>query len=616
LAQRETPYRKKQRRTRAILLGATLFFAALLYLLFGGPGSTPLRDLLRHFLNPAPVFRHMVISHNGTEKRLFPEQTLYAHPNDRLRILKVDTSVPFNKGIRLFSQGFDVNAFQEERALAELLPGGDIFHRYTYSIQVKHHNEVIGEFVLTIAPMTEDWLERANRIIDDKKRLSFLESAVEQNADDMRLKLRLADEYLARKRWKQGAQLLEEILKTKDDPPLMRKLAEAYERLRQYDQAITTLRKIIAKSPDDLGLRVHLAELLEKKGRTKEAIAEYTRMLPRLTKTEQVVVMKNLGYLSFQIGQKKDALEWYLKAAQHDRNDPNLYYNIGSLYDDLKEPELAEKYLRMALELRKGDIDGRLRLAHSLFNKGKLKEAKNYIEEILAQDPNHLEALTIYANILEKEGDKKALRATYERILAHDKKNTTILFNLGVLEAEAGNAEKSIAHFERLLTINPKDIEAREELFDVCKRFNKADLAYAQALELIKSRPEKIALYGYVFDYLMARKLFDEAAGSMRKGVEANPKNYELRQYLILAYLSAKKPELAETEMEQALALRPEDTKLLHQLATLKERKGEPEKAFELYKKIIRISPDDEKAGEAYLRLRLELLRKGKQIPE
>jgi len=616
LAYRKTLLRRKRRRTRAILLVAALFLCASLYLFMGGPGSSLLREPIRKLINPVPEFHHMVISHNGTEKRLFPQQTLYAHPNDRLRILKVDTSVLFNRGIRLFSQGFDVNALREERALAELLPGGDIFQRYTYSIQVKHNNEVIGELVFTIAPMTEDWLERANRIINDKKRLSFLESAVSQNADDMRFKLRLADEYLTQKRWKQGAQMLEAILKTKDDPTLMRKLVEAYERLQQYDQVIATLRKLIAKSPDDLELRVHLAEVLEKKGRIKEAIAEYTKMLPRLTKADQVGVMKNLGYLSFQTGLKKDALEWYLKAAQHDKNDPNLYYNIGSLYDELKKPDLAEKYLRMALDLRKGDIDGRLRLAHSLFNKGNLKEAKHYTEEILAKEPNHLEALTIYANILEKEGDKKALRSTYERILAHDKKNTTILFNLGVLEAEEGNDTKSIAYFERLLTINPEDIEAREALFDVCRRFNKNDLAYAQAVALIKSKPEKIELYGYVFDYLMARKRFDEAVSSMRKGIEANPKNYELRQYLILAYLSAKKPELAETEMEHALTLRPEDTKLLHQLATLKENKGEPEKAFELYKSILKISPDDEKAGEAYLRLRLELLRKGKQVRE
>ncbi len=607
---------KKRRGTRAILLVVALFLSISLYLFIGGPGSSLIMDSLRNLLNPVPLFHHMVISHNGTEKRLFPEQTLHAHPNDMLRIVKVDTSVPFNRGIRLFSKGFDVNALHEEAVIAELLPGQDIFHRYTYIIQVKHNNEVIGTISLAIAPLPEDWLEKANRIIDVKKRLAFLELAVKENAEDMRLKLSLADEYLAQKRWKQGASLLEEILKTKEDIDLMRKLVDAYERLHRYNQVIIVLKKILAKTPEDLELRLRLAELLEKKGRIREAIGEYTRMLPQLTKSEQIVVMKNIGYLSFKIGQKKSALQWYLKAAKHDKKDPNLYYNIGSIYDELNNTELAEKYLRVALELRKGDIEGRLRLAHSLLKKGKVKEAKKYTEEILEKDAKNLEALTIYANILEKEGDKKALRTTYEKILSHDQKNTTILFNLGVLEAEEGNAAKSIAYFERILAINSQDVEAREALFDVCQRFNKDDLAYTQAVALLQSKPKNITLYGYVFEYLMARKKYDEAAGYMRKGVEANPKNYELRQYLILAYLNAKKIELAEKEMEGALNLKPKDTKLLYQLAKLKEDKGKLESAFSLYKRILKISPNDEKAAEAYLRLRLELLSKGVQVSD
>ena len=116
MAQEETPYRKKRRRTRAILLAVALFLFVSLYLLIGGPGSTFLGDSLRNLLSPAPVFHHMVISHNGTEKRLFPEQTLYAHPNDRLRIAKVDTSVPFEKMLSAF--------LARRRALARASRGG------------------------------------------------------------------------------------------------------------------------------------------------------------------------------------------------------------------------------------------------------------------------------------------------------------------------------------------------------------------------------------------------------------------------------------------------------------------------------------------------------------
>jgi len=623
LFKEETPRWKKRRKIRVIFLFASLFLSIFLYLLIGGPGSNYFKVSLKSLLHPVPVFNHLIIEHNGVKKRLIPGQTLHIHPHDSLKIVKIDTSIPFNRGIRLFSEGFDVNALNKKRVIAELLPGQDIFHHYTYTIKIKHRIDSIGEVCLVISPSVEDWLKKADRIIDPKKRTVFLNMAIKEKVGDPRLKIRLADEYLAQKRWKEGAKIIEDIIKEREDLPapiisgqaslgLMKKLVDAYEHLHQYNKVIATFKKILLTSPEDLEIRLRLAELLEKKGRLKEAINEHTIILPKLTKDEKIVCMKNIGYLFFQSGQKEKALQWYLKASEYDKKDPNLYYNIGSIYDDLKRHELAEKYLHLALELKKDDIGGRLRLGQSFLKKGKLKEAKRYVKEILKGNPNHLEALILLANIAEKEGDKKALMSLYEKILSHDSKNTIILFNLGVLETEEGNVKKGLHYLERLVKLDPKDIQAREALFDIYQRQKRNDLAFNQAVVLIQLVPGKISYYRYIFKYLMAMEEFERSAEYILKGVEANPKNFELRQYLILAYLKQKKNELAIKEMEKALKFRPNDTTLLHQLAKVKEEAGYLGPALQLYKKILDISPGDEKAEEAYLRLRLKTLRKGK----
>jgi len=600
---------------------ASLFLVVFLYLLLGSPGSNYLKLSLKRLLQPVPEFNNMIIEHNGTKKRLPPGSTLYTHPHDRLKIVKISTSIPFNRGIRLFSEGFDVNALQEKVVIAKLLPGQDIFHHYTYTIKINHRNECIGEIGLVISPSVEDWLEKANRIIDPNKRLDFLNLAAKENVGDLRIKIRLADENLALKKWERGALIIEDIIKERADLPagrqaslnLMKKLVDAYEHLNDYNKVIASLKRILSITPEDLEIRLRLAGLLEKKGRLKEAIREYTIILPKLTKDEKIVCMKNIGYLLFQTGQKEKALSWYLKAAEYDRKDPNLYYNIGSIYDELKKHELAEKYLRLALELKKDDIGGRLRLIQSLLKKGELKEAKRYTKEILQEDPKHLEALILLATIVEKEGDKKALRSIYEKILSHSPKNTVILFNLGVLETEEGNMKKALHYFERLVKIDPKDIQTREALFEIYRSQKRDDLTFNQAVVLIKLVPKKITYYRYIFKYLMDMDDFEQSAQYMLKGVEANPKNFELRQYLILAYLKLKKNKLAVQEMEKALKLMPNDTTLLHQLAKIKEDAGDLEQALLLYKKILTISPGDEKAEKAYLRLRFKLLHKGKE---
>ena len=607
-----TPRWKKKRRTRAFFLWAFLLLCGFLYFYTGGTGSDYLKLRLNRLLHPVPVFNYILFEHNGVKKKLIPDQTLHTRPHDRLKIVKIDTSVRLNLGIRLFSKGFDINALQEEMVIARLLPGQDTYHQYTYTIKIKHRNDSIGEVGLIISPLVEDLLEKANRVIDPEKRLAFLNMAVKEKGDNLRLKIRLADEYLTLKKWEEGANIIEDIIVEKQDVSLLIKLLDAYENLHKYNKVITTLRKVLLQTPEDLDIRLKLAGLLEKQGRLREAIKEYTTILPGLPEDERIVCMKNMGYLLFQGGQKEKALQWYLKAANYDKKDPNLYYNIGSIYDELKRHELAEAYLRLAVDLKKDDIGGRLRLGQSLFKKGKLKEAKRYVEEILKKDPDHLKALTLYANIREKEGNKKALKGIYKQILSHEPKNTTILFNLGVLEAEGGNREKAIYYLERLIKINPKDIQAREALFDIYQREKKGYLAFNQAVELIKLAPRKTSYYDYIFKYLLEQSEFEKLAKYMLNGVKVNPKNFELRQYLILAYLNLKKNDLAIKAMGEALKLRPNDTDLLLQLAKVKEETGDLDQALQLYQKILAISPNDEMAQNAYLRLRLKLLNKGK----
>jgi tetratricopeptide (TPR) repeat protein len=623
LFKEETIRWKKKRKKRAIFILLALFLFGLLYLIIGGPGSEYYKTSLNKLLHPVPAFKHIIFEHNGEKKRLMPDQILHIHPADSLKIIKVSTSIPFNRGIRLYSQGFDVNALQTQTVVTKLLPHQDMFRHYTYTITIKHNNKNIGEVGLFIAPSLEDWLTKANRIIDPQKRIKFLQRATKEEKGNFQIKMRLANEYLAQKRWKEGVHIIESILKESEDMTspviskqanlnLMNKVLDAYEHLHYYTKAIATLKKILTNSPENMDLRLRLAELLEKKGRLKEAVEQYTIILPQLTRNDKIVYMKNIGYLLFQTGQKNKALQWYLQAAKYDRKDPNLYYNIGSIYDEVGKPELAEKYLRLALELKKGDIEGRLRLGQSLFNKNKLIEAKRYVNEILKKNPHHLEALILLANILEKEGDKKALRDIYKKILSHDPKNKTILFNLGVVETEQGNLKKGLHYFERLVTIDPKDTQAREALFDIYQRQKRNDLAFNQAIQLIKYFPKKIAYYTYIFDHLTALDEFEQLAHYMIQGVKENPKNFELREYLILVYLKLKKNELAIKEIEEALKLRPDNTNLLHQLAKIHEGTGNLDQALQAYKKILDISPDDEKAGKAYLRLRLKLLNKGK----
>ncbi len=603
-------FRTKRRKVRRAFLWIFLVFCLVYYLYAGGYGSSYIVNPLKRLVYPVPEFSHIAFLHNGKKKRIENGRTLHVRPHDTLKIADISTGIPFNRGVRLFSSGFDINALKGKMTVAKLLPEKGIYHHYSFQVNIKYDNRSIGKVHLVISPSVEGILQKANTIIDTEKKLSFLETAVREMPGEFELKKKLAQEYMDIGKWNKGARILEEMINKKEDPEFLSKLAEAYEKLRQYDKLIGIFRKILKNDPENTELRLRLAEILERKKRYEEAAGEYMKLISEFSGRHRISIIKNIGYLLFQAGKKKEALDCYLKAAEHDKQDPNLYYNIGSIYDELNRPEMAERYLGIAIELKDDDVAGRLRLGRSYFEKGDLGKAEKYAEEVLQKEPGNVQALVLLANILEKEDKNEPLRHIYERILAIEPGNTTILFNLGVLELDAGNTDKALDYLKKVVNIDPKDAQARDYLFDIYQSLNREELAFDQAVALIDLYPQKIEYYRYIFDYLVKGQKYFKLSKFMQKGVKANPKNFELRENLILAYLESDNKGLAVKEMEEALKLRPNDADLLFDLAEIKEEMGKPEEALKLYKKVIEIAPENEKAQSAYLRLRLELLGK------
>ena len=560
--------------------------------------------------NISPEFNFILLQKNDAPLKLVNKEILRIHPNDRLKILKISTNICFNRGVRLAAKGFDANALLiEEMPIAVLLPDRDIFNQYSFRVMIKQFNQELGYVDMIVEPHIEDWLERAERIIDRDRRVALLERALKLMPKDDRIRNRLLEEYKSLKDWQKAASILEEMAQEKPDEGFLYDLLEVYESTGRKDEVISVLRRIIEKHPDDVETRLRLASTLEKRGKLKEAIREYERLLKRIKKPDMVAIYKTLGYLYTKTNQPKKAISNYLKAVEMDNRDANLYYNLSYLYEKTGQTGQADLYLEKAVSLKSGDVDSRLKLAESLIKKGKFKEAEKHLTAVLNKNPKSLEALLLMIKIQEKEGDKNALKGTYYKILAIDSKNETIIYNLGVLEYETGNLEKSLSHFKKFLKSHPKDIDGHSFLFDIYRKQKKDDLAFEEAQTLIQLKPKEISYYRYMFEYLNSRAEYEKMIEIMKSGLKSHPNRLEFREYLVVAYLKTGKEDLATQQMEEILKRKPKDVTLLLDLAKLKEKQGKLPEALQTYEKILEISPDSKEGKETYVRLLLQLAR-------
>jgi tetratricopeptide (TPR) repeat protein len=560
--------------------------------------------------NASPQFNFILLEKNDQRLKLLKGETLHLHPQDQVKILAVSTNITFNVGVRLVASDMDVAALTYEKTqMATLFPKDTLLRQHSVRVFVKEENREMGYVDLVIEPYVEDWLDKAERTIDPEKRIALLEEARHLAPQDNKIRERLLQEYRAVKKWLQAAKLLEEMMKEKPEEQKLFELYEVYESMNDSSGAVSILKRLLQKTPDDTELRLRLARTLEKAKKLPDAIREYEVALPRLDPKDKLAVYKTLGFLYTETADQDKAIASYLKAAELDKKDVNLYYNLATLYEKAGDKEKANQFLAQAVALQPEDLESRLSLAENLLNKGNLDEAQAYLDDVLKRKPDSLRALMLLIQIADKRGDKKMLKDLYERANVLLPDNEVVLYNLAVLEYEAGDWAKSLTHFENYLKNHPKDAETLRFLFDLYRKVKKEDSAFATAKALLSLNAGDPAPYPFVFEYLNGRNDFKQMVEIMETGVQARPENVELRQYLVFALLKLGREDEAAVQLSQLAKLKPKDVNLLLQLARLQESQGNVKEAMETYKKIVEISPGHQEAEEAYLRLRLKELR-------
>ncbi|MDZ7699567.1 MAG: hypothetical protein U5R49_22425 [Deltaproteobacteria bacterium] len=79
--------------------------------------------LWQYHYAPSHQLNYMLLNISDEPRKVLSGETFRLHPNDRVQIQEISTSIPLNIGIRLVATDFDVNALRYEALpLRSLLP--------------------------------------------------------------------------------------------------------------------------------------------------------------------------------------------------------------------------------------------------------------------------------------------------------------------------------------------------------------------------------------------------------------------------------------------------------------------------------------------------------------
>ena len=379
-----------------------------------------------------------------------------------------------------------------------------------------------------------------------------------------------------------------------DKATLLLRAAEAATRLGELDEAQLLLERALSLVPDHQVVLTTLAEVLEARGdfrasaRALEALAEAS-----LIDSHKISAWHQAGVLWLDKGNDTERARAALEnAVALDITNEDAVVRLQALYvsgaDREKLAALLERRLshttdpeeRVALEVTRG---------RALADVGERGQAKAALAAALDANPDHVEALSTFAELCSEEGDWGAAEQAYIRLVRHlpePARQAQIYRRLGELyDTSLPNPERAELAYREVLKREPDDADSVSRLVQVLGRRGLADKAVELQTEFLarattpETRRERTLGLALVVEQLAGDRKKAEAI--LDKARKDAPLDHSVLRALVEMHQRANEQraatvllDRAATDARRALATGRFDPALFEMLAAVAELRG------------------------------------------
>nr|GLL46184.1 probable UDP-N-acetylglucosamine--peptide N-acetylglucosaminyltransferase SPINDLY [Ipomoea trifida] len=323
----------------------------------------------------------------------------------------------------------------------------------------------------------------------------------------------------------------------------------------------------IRLEPQNACALTHCGILYKDEGRLVEAAESYQKALRADSSYKAAaeclaIVLTDLGTSLKLAGNTQEGIQKYYEAIEIDQHYAPAYYNLGVIYSEMMQYDLALRcYEKAALE-RPMYAEAYCNMGVIYKNRGDLESAIACYERCLAVSPNFeiaknnmAIALTDFGTKVKLEGDIDQGVAYYKKALYYNWHYADAMYNLGVAYGEMLNFDMAIVFYELAFHFNPQCAEACNNLGVIYKdrdNIDKAVECYQKALSIKPNFSQSLNNLGVV--YTVQGKM-DAAQSMIQKAIIANPTYAEAYNNLGVLYRDAGNISLAIEAYEQCLKI-------------------------------------------------------------
>lgn len=242
---------------------------------------------------------------------------------------------------------------------------------------------------------------------------------------------------------------------------------------------------------------------------------------------------------------------------------------------------LAQQQVTALLQEAVGALEG-----------GDASKAKRTCNEILADQPNQVDALHFMGVVLKKSGELEAAAKSIRQALRIVPNQPQAHNNLGNILAGLGETDDALKSYAEAVRLDPffADPWFNRGLLEVAKgRHYQAIKSHRKAVSINPRDPRFLNALGIAHEYV---DQLDEAIEVYRQALQLNPDNHKVLHNLALALKLAERLDESIEIYDQALELAPEVPEIHYNRANAHYERAEVAEAIRGYEAAIDIQPD------------------------
>ncbi|MFH1034175.1 MAG: tetratricopeptide repeat protein [Pseudomonadota bacterium] len=550
--------------------------------------------------------RWVELSVGGLPVRVSAGGVVALHPDAPFRVLKMEGDGWLDYGLQPRLAGLPTADLGRFHTLNELM-GEQVFERDALTLEIWRGQRRLGDIQLLVKLLPIDWLRRAEEAPRLADKIALTRKALDLTPDDRLLVLRLVDLLVEAGRLAEAAAQLEGEAWVQDDPTLLTRLADLYQRLDQPEKLAEVTAALLVKNPDDPVLLDRMATAYERQERWEEAVVLLERLSRNQAPAERAATFMRLAQAQRRLGRLDQAARYLQQATGLRPRDPALWQELAETRKQAGDQAGAIEAQRQAAELAPADQAARQQLAEDLAAAGKPAEAAAELEKLVQQSPGDSGLWLRLARLYEQVDDRPALVRVYQRLVRLGPHDPDLDYNLGVLLYDLGRWSEALDSLTAAGQARSQDREISELILACLLKLERKDQALDVARALLKGKPDQPALLERLYVALAkdraqaVAKLLDQAMAAGSKAARL----YELRAALAL---DQEDTATAVAALEAGAKALPANLELLAKLAGLYELAGREDKALKAYERILDKDPNFPGVQDRYLQLKTSRL--------